>query len=380
MYSNVIGKIGAVVAALALAVSAFAMLAPISAQAANCNFTRDLYVGVTGDDVRCLQVYLNGAGNARIAASGVGSPGNETATFGPFTGQAVLRWQQANGVSGANGVFGVGSRAKYNALVGSGGGTPTTPNVPAGGVQDQIRARVAILEAIAAYQDAVDEDGEEDLLDDSLSNLLDAMVYYVNNSYTQAISAANNATNDAEDAMGDSNDDDADASDYDDDQDGAHEALNDARDAVDEAEEAIDDSDADDNDLEEAEDLLAEAEDALEEAEDAYNDDDWDQTIEDALDAIDLAEEATDLAGGSNDENEAEDSLDEAWRDFDSAWEDVNEAEDDGEDTDDAEDLLDEAEEVLNDADDAFDDEDWDEVMDLVDDANELIADALDEI
>lgn len=84
--------------------------------AAACTFTRSLFVGVSaGDDVMCLQQYLNGAGH-RVAASGAGSPGNETRTFGPLTRAAVAAWQEANGVRPAAGYFGSISRAKYTSL------------------------------------------------------------------------------------------------------------------------------------------------------------------------------------------------------------------------------------------------------------------------
>src|SRR3989344_3559802 len=40
-----------------------------------CTFTRSLYLGVSsGDDVKCLQMYLNGAGH-QVATSGAGSSG-----------------------------------------------------------------------------------------------------------------------------------------------------------------------------------------------------------------------------------------------------------------------------------------------------------------
>lgn len=53
--------------------------------------------GSRGKEVRVLQVYLNQNG-FKIAASGPGSPGKETETFGPATENAVKRWQKANGL------------------------------------------------------------------------------------------------------------------------------------------------------------------------------------------------------------------------------------------------------------------------------------------
>ncbi len=82
-----------------------------------CTFTRDLYLGVSGNDVLCLQQYLNDGGNAIIASSGAGSPGNETTYFGSLTQSAVARWQSANGISPAVGYFGSLSRAKYNQIL-----------------------------------------------------------------------------------------------------------------------------------------------------------------------------------------------------------------------------------------------------------------------
>ena len=96
-----------------------AQLAALQAQAgaAACTFTRALYPGVSGADVKCLQQYLNGAGYA-VAASGAGSAGNETEYYGPLTQAAVKKWQDANGiVYGAyGGYFGPLSQAKYAAL------------------------------------------------------------------------------------------------------------------------------------------------------------------------------------------------------------------------------------------------------------------------
>lgn len=93
------------------------------------SFTRDLTVGSTGNDVKELQKYLNSAGYA-VAASGVGSVGNESTSFGSLTKSAVAKWQAANGLSPAAGYFGSLSRAKYVALMGGVSVTPVTPTTP----------------------------------------------------------------------------------------------------------------------------------------------------------------------------------------------------------------------------------------------------------
>jgi hypothetical protein len=58
-------------------------------------FSRNMYVGTRGADVRSLQMYLNQMGYT-VAQSGTGSPGNETDLYGPLTSNAVRRLQEAN--------------------------------------------------------------------------------------------------------------------------------------------------------------------------------------------------------------------------------------------------------------------------------------------
>ena len=92
-----------------------------SGSSVSCSFTRDLTVGSTGADVKCLQQWLNAMGY-QVSASGAGSPGNETMTFGPATRAALAKYQAAKGISPAAGYFGPKTRAMVAA---SGGGTGT---------------------------------------------------------------------------------------------------------------------------------------------------------------------------------------------------------------------------------------------------------------
>ncbi|MBP7770849.1 MAG: peptidoglycan-binding protein, partial [Candidatus Pacebacteria bacterium] len=80
-------------------ISAFALvlLLPTGARAATCDFTRNLEKGDEGQDVLCLQKFLNSHAGYTIAATGAGSPGQETTQFGDKTVQALIKWQKANG-------------------------------------------------------------------------------------------------------------------------------------------------------------------------------------------------------------------------------------------------------------------------------------------
>ncbi|MDO8467162.1 MAG: peptidoglycan-binding domain-containing protein [bacterium] len=106
-------QIDALLAQIAALQSQLASSSPVST--ALCSFTRDLTLGVRGDDVMCLQKYLNSTGH-KVSTSGPGSIGNETSYFGALTASAVAKWQAANGVAPAAGYFGRISRAKYASL------------------------------------------------------------------------------------------------------------------------------------------------------------------------------------------------------------------------------------------------------------------------
>src|SRR3990167_9454671 len=59
--------------------------------------TRQLERGMSGQEVRELQQFLNKAGFT-VASTGAGSPGNETEFFGPATEAAVKKYQSSMGI------------------------------------------------------------------------------------------------------------------------------------------------------------------------------------------------------------------------------------------------------------------------------------------
>jgi peptidoglycan hydrolase-like protein with peptidoglycan-binding domain len=66
-------------------------------------FKKDLKSGTQGDDVKQLQVFLNTHGFL-IAASGPGSQGKETTSFGAAVKKALAAFQKANKLK-ADGIF-----------------------------------------------------------------------------------------------------------------------------------------------------------------------------------------------------------------------------------------------------------------------------------
>lgn len=81
------------------------------------SFDHDLKLGMTDVDVQRLQVVLNKDPRTRVAASGAGSPGQETTYFGNLTKSAVMRFQALYSITPVAGYVGPLTRAVLNGFV-----------------------------------------------------------------------------------------------------------------------------------------------------------------------------------------------------------------------------------------------------------------------
>jgi peptidoglycan hydrolase-like protein with peptidoglycan-binding domain len=114
-----LGLIGVVISVIPFR-SAFAQSSTIPL----CEITRNLSLGVSGEDVKCLQRYLNWSGYT-VSTTGAGSPGSESIYFGTKTADAVKRWQDAHassvltpvGMTSGSGYWGQSSFSYYVRLV-----------------------------------------------------------------------------------------------------------------------------------------------------------------------------------------------------------------------------------------------------------------------
>ncbi len=141
-----------------------------SASVCPYTWTRDLKTGATGADVMKLQQFLNANADTRVAATGAGSAGMETQTFGPATAAAVSKFQVMHradiltpaGLTNPTGYFGPSTRAKANALcVTSTGGDEDEDEDEEGSEELSGEASLDDMTLDSASDDEIEEGSED---------------------------------------------------------------------------------------------------------------------------------------------------------------------------------------------------------------------------
>jgi len=97
------------------------------------DFTRDLQMGMSGEDVRQLQIILNSDPDTQIATDGPGAPGQETYYFGPLTETALEKFLAKKSTELSNQVSMMTEDAAPSALTDEADLTSATANAPIGG-------------------------------------------------------------------------------------------------------------------------------------------------------------------------------------------------------------------------------------------------------
>ncbi len=263
---------------------------------ANCSFYRDLTVGTRGEDVRCLQQYLQNSGYG----STFSSYGTPDGVFGPLTQQAVIQWQTSSGLP-VYGYFDSASRTKYiskfGGTVNSGTYSHTTY-----GTSVEVRAMNQIREALIMIEDAQDEIDDsngnttsaENSLDDAQEDMVNAVhAYFVDKDFNEAYDLALDALDNAEDAYDDAGGNRNNSSNNGT-RSSAEDAIEDASDAIDDAQDEINRARNRGRNVNNAQNLINKANDKLDDAEEEFDDKNYDDVEDFANDAEDFANDAVD--------------------------------------------------------------------------------------
>ncbi len=142
-----------------IAVLAGSAFLPLFIFASTNIFTRNLSSGMSGEDVRELQKFLNTDAETRLAGSGAGSAGNETDYFGPATRLALIKFQEKYrpeilaplGLVSGTGILGVKTREKIGTLLGAVGPEKTSQSTSSTSKQEQaifglpLRLRIPVI-------------------------------------------------------------------------------------------------------------------------------------------------------------------------------------------------------------------------------------------
>jgi predicted HTH domain antitoxin len=247
------------------------------------DLTRNLYTGISGDDVRKLQEFL--ASDKDVYPEGL-----ITGYYGALTERAVKRFQEKWGIDSIGSVDELTRKALNKFL----------------------KEKKKGKKAFDDYEVDEDEDLDDDVSDDVPGMRGHKVVVCHNGKNIAVARPAVKAHLGHGDEIGkcdssdDSDDDSDDSDDSDDDKKDAEEEIADAKEAISELEDGINDTDENDKDYDEAEELLERANNALDNAESALADEEYELAEKRAKNAENLAKKGLELLGLDDDDDEDE--------------------------------------------------------------------------
>ncbi len=322
-----------------------------------CVIDRDLQMGVTGTDVKCLQQYLNNNGFT-IAESGVGSKGKETGEYKALTEAAVIKWQKANNLNPAIGYFGARSRLVFKNGAGAtsaagqvlGASTSKAPLITETPVSDADAALLAQVMALKAKIEAAAGGSAVTTPQSTTAPTKPAVAT------TPAVAIATVAGSAEVQAK-----------------------MKDVLGIISKAEKAIKKM-TDAGDIKDAKVSLATAKDSVLSALREFIAGTYPDALSKLKSAKGDATDALDLAEGGSEEDQANEDVDNVSDAYDDAKDEIDQADDDGDTVTAARKLLKRAANTIDDAQTALDDEDFARAIDYADEADGLISDAIDAI
>lgn len=345
---------------------------------ASCVFTRDLEIEDEGEDVRCLQQFLNNSGY-QISNTGAGSPGKETNTLKKLTKEAIKKWQKDNNLS-ATGLFGPLSRQKYKELlVGNTNAPSSTASVNTVSDVSMSLAKSALTRAINQLEDSESEvedssnggsritQANKDLVS-ARDRVLKAMKSYIAGDYKKTKSYADEAFGDAEDALQ--------AAGGETEGDKINKKIKDIDKGLDKVDDKIGIADDRGKDITNATRLLKDARSLLNDAEDKLDVRDYVNAEFIANKAKTKGEDAEDAINDGGDESDAKDAINQAKSAISEAKSDISVADKKNRDTDEAVSLLKNAESYLDTARTKFDDGKYSDAESLAQKAERKAEDA----
>ncbi len=126
------------------------------------SFQYELRSGAQGEIIKYLQSVLNTDPDTRVANSGYGSIGRETASFGPATRSALLRFQRKHVIS-PTGIVGPSTRTVLNRVIKEGVTVEEVPHTEREIVKNRVVQMIRKMRGLKERVESLSKNNEENI-------------------------------------------------------------------------------------------------------------------------------------------------------------------------------------------------------------------------